>query len=74
MLSPIFVKKKLKVSAIFTVLKRKAPLCFKEHGIGLLFLLTLTKERIASHVFDISVLFFSNKSWQGILYPGNNFF
>ena len=40
MLGPIFVKKKLKVSAIFTGLKSKTPLCFKEHGVRLLFLPT----------------------------------
>ena len=33
MLGSIFVKKKLKVSAIFTGLKSTMPLCFKEHGV-----------------------------------------
>ena len=67
---PIFVKK-LNVSAIFTVLESKMALCFKKHGIDLLFILALTKERKTSQVFDISILFFSNKSWQGILYRGS---
>ena len=44
MLGPIFVKKKLKVSAIVTGLKNKTPLCFKEHGVRLLFYPTLTIE------------------------------
>ena len=44
MLGPIFVKKKLKVSAIFNGLKSKAPLFFKEHEVDLLFFLTLTIE------------------------------
>ena len=56
MLGPIFVKKKLKVSAVFTGLKSKVPLYFKEHGVDLLFLPTLTIEQIASQVFDRSVL------------------
>ena len=42
MLGPIFVKKKLKFSAIFTGLKSKTSLFFMEHGVRLLFLLTLT--------------------------------
>ena len=64
MLGPIFVKKKkLKVSAFFPGLKSKTPLCFEEHGVRLLFLPTSTIERMASQVFDKSVLFFSNKSW-----------
>ena len=62
MLGPIFVKKKLKVSAVFTGLKSKVQLCLKEHGVRLLFLSTMTIERIASQVFDRSVLSFSNKS------------
>ena len=45
MLVPIFVKKKLKVSAIFTGLKSKTPLCFKDHGVRLLF---LTTDKIAN--------------------------
>ena len=42
MLDLIFVKKKLKLSAIFTGLKSKTSLFFMEHGVRLLFLLTLT--------------------------------
>ena len=63
MLGPIFVKKKLKVSAIFNGLKSKAPLFFKEHEVDLLFFLTLTIEQIASQVFDRSGFFpfFSKK-------------
>ena len=48
MLGPIFVKKKLKVSAIFTGLKSKTPLCFKEDGERSFFLPTLTTEQMAS--------------------------
>ena len=59
-LHPIFVKKKLKISSIFTRWKSKTPLCFKEHGVRLLFLPTLTIEPMA---FDRFVLFFSNKFW-----------
>ena len=62
MLGPIFVKKKLKFSAVFTGLKSKTLLCFKEHGVHVLFLLTLPIQQISSQVFDRSVLFFSNKS------------
>ena len=61
MLGAIFVKKKLKVSPIFTGLKSKTPLCFKEHEVRLLFLPTLTIKQMASQVFDRSVLFFSKK-------------
>ena len=62
MLDPKFVKKKSKVSAFSTGLKSKTSLCFREHGVSLLFLPTLIVERMASQVFDRSVLFFSNKS------------
>ena len=55
-LGSIFVKKMLKVWAIFTALKSKAPLCFKEHGIHLLFLPTLTIEQIDSQTFDRTAL------------------
>ena len=56
-LGPVFIKKKLKVPAIFTELKSKMPLYFKEHGVRLLFLHTLTIERMASQVFDKFILF-----------------
>ena len=48
MLGPIFMKKKLKVSAFFTRLKSKALLRFKKHGVDLVFLPTLPIEQIAS--------------------------
>ena len=51
-LGPIFEKTKLKVSATFTGLKSKALLCL---------------EKIASQVFNRSVLIFR-------INPGNNFF
>ena len=57
MLGPIFVKKKLKVAAIFTGWKNKASLCFKDHGGDLLFLPTLTIEQTSSQVFDRFVVF-----------------
>ena len=62
MLHAIFVKKILQVLGIFSELKSKASFCFKEHGLDLLFLPKLTIKQIASHVFDRSVLQFSNKS------------
>ena len=52
MLGLIFAKKMLKVSAIFTGLKSKTQLCFKEHRVRLLSLPTLTMEQMASQVFD----------------------
>ena len=55
MLGPIFLKKKLEISAIFAGLKSKVPLYFKVSGVDLLFLPTLTIEQIASQVFDRSV-------------------
>ena len=57
MFGSIFVKKKLKVSAIFSGLKTKALLFFKEHGVDLFFLPTSTIEKIASQVFDRSGFF-----------------
>ena len=67
MLGPIFIKKKLKVSAIFGGVRSNAPLCFKEHGVHLLFLLILTIEQIACQVFDTSGGGFR-------IIPGNIFF
>ena len=58
MLGPIFLKKTLKVSV-----KIKTSLCFKQHRVRLVFLPTLTIERMASKGFDRFVLFFLNKSW-----------
>ena len=57
MFGSIFVKKKLKVSAIFSGLNSKALLFFKEHGVDLFFLPTLTIEQIVSQVFDRSGFF-----------------
>ena len=42
MLGPIFLTKKLKISAVYTELKSKTPLCFeKKYGVPLLFLPTI---------------------------------
>ena len=53
-----FVNKMLKVSATFSGSKGKAPLCFKEYGVDLLFRPTLAIKRTVSQVFDKPVIFF----------------